>query len=220
MKELVKSKSVIFSLLFLYLVAGFILLLVFPKGDFELLVNSGHHPFMDTFFYYITHFGDGLILVFIILLTGFRKLYYGFLVLLSFLISTVIVQSLKRSIFSEYPRPSKFFDSLIDLHVVEGLELHSYYSFPSGHSSGAFSVFFMLALLVKNKTLAIFFFIMAFVTAFSRVYLLQHFLIDIYVGGLMGAITAILVFYYIENKTTIKEKPIFNKSIFELFAAK
>jgi membrane-associated phospholipid phosphatase len=220
LKEFVKSKSLIFSLLFLYLVAGFILLLVFPKGDFELLVNSGHHPFMDTFFYYITYFGDGLILVSIILLIGFRKIYYGFLVLLSFLISTAIVQSLKRSVFSEYPRPSKFFDSLIDIHVVEGLELHSYHSFPSGHASGVFSVFIMLALFVKNKTLAIFFFMIAFLTAFSRVYLLQHFLIDIYVGGLMGAITAIMVYYYIENKTTLKERQVFNKSIFELFTAR
>lgn len=220
MKEIVKGNTILFVLLFLYIAAGLILLIVFPKGDFELLINSGHHPFWDTFFYYITYFGDGILLSVIILIAALRKVYYGFLVLVSFLISTIIVQSLKRGVFDEYPRPSKFFDKLVDLHVVEGLELHSYHSFPSGHSSGAFSVFFMLALLIRNKFLAILFFFMAFFTAISRVYLLQHFLIDIYVGGIMGAITAILIYYYVEKRTTIKEKTFFNKSVFELFLAR
>jgi membrane-associated phospholipid phosphatase len=220
LKGLVKSNLITFSLLFLYIVAGFILLLVFPKGDFELLVNRGNHPLLDTFFYYITYFGDGILLLSIILLIGLRKVYYGFLALISFLISTAIVQGLKRSIFSEYPRPSKFFDSLIDIHVVKGLELHSFHSFPSGHASGVFSVFLMLALLAKNKFLSVFFVAIAVLTAFSRVYLFQHFLIDIYVGGLMGGFTAILVYWYVENKTSLKHKTFFKKSIFEFYSPK
>jgi membrane-associated phospholipid phosphatase len=205
---------------FLYLGAGVIMLFIFPKGELELLVNKHHNSYLDQFFFYITYFGDARILLPILLISFFRKIYHGLLVTLVFVLSTIVVQSMKRIIFAEYPRPSKFFEKHIDLHFIEGLELHTYYSFPSGHSSGAFAVFFTLGLLVREKVLAVLFFIIALLVAFSRVYLMQHFFIDTYFGALLGVLTSIIVYYFIDRKSTLPQKESLNKPLFRIFARK
>lgn len=191
--------------------------MVFPKGEFELIVNKKHHQLLDEFFLTITYLGDGRVIIPLILLASLRKRYNGLLIFLSFIVSTIIVQTMKRTIFAEYPRPSKFFEKLIDIRVIEGLELHTYYSFPSGHSSGAFAVFFMWGLLVKNKIYAVLFFFLAVLTAFSRIYLMQHFFIDTYFGALFGVLFAVLVYYYIDCKSTLPQKESLQKPLFGIF---
>lgn len=220
MKEIIRKNYILFCLLFLYLGAGSIVLILFPKGDFELWINRKHHFFFDEFFFYVTYLGDGRILVPLILIAGLRKRYTGFMILVSFLLSTIVVQGMKRTFFAEYPRPSKFFEKMIDIHVIDGLELHSYYSFPSGHSSGAFGVFIMWALLVKNKSYAILFFFLAFLTAFSRIYLMQHFFIDTYFGAIAGAGIAVLVYYYLDLKSTLPQNQFLQKPLVGIFDKK
>lgn len=41
--------------------------------------------------------------------------------------------------------------------MVDGVHLHSAHSFPSGHATGAFAVFMVLALIVKNPFWKVFF---------------------------------------------------------------
>lgn len=58
------------------------------------------------------------------------------------------------------------------------------FSFPSGHTSAAFSaatVFYM-----HNKKFGVFMYLFAFLMAFSRLYLLVHYPSDILIGGLIG----------------------------------
>ncbi|MDO5707952.1 MAG: phosphatase PAP2 family protein [Andreesenia angusta] len=65
------------------------------------------------------------------------------------------------------------------------------FSFPSGHTSTSFAMAFIL---YKNlpKKYGILFLIIAFIIAFSRIYLGAHFPTDIMGGIVLGAISAIL----------------------------
>jgi membrane-associated phospholipid phosphatase len=219
LKDIVQNNKVLFALLSLYLISG-LFLLFFEKGEIELFVNRHHNIYYDVFFSFVTRLGDGGVLLLIILAMSFRKIYYGILGLLTFLASTIIVQSLKRIIFYEYPRPSKFFEKYLDLHYVEGIELHSFFSFPSGHSSGAFSVFILLALISKNSLSAILFFLIALLVSFSRIYLMQHFFIDTYVGAFIGILTTALIYYFVGYRTNWNERPKFKQPLQTLFYKK
>ena len=61
------------------------------------------------------------------------------------------------------------------LHLVEGIDLHSVNSFPSGHSASAFALFLCLTIIIKNKALQPIFFTIACLVAYSRVYLRNTF---------------------------------------------
>ena len=76
---------------------------------------------------------------------------------------------------------------MADLHFIDGVNLHSNFSFPSGHSTAAFSTFFFLALIARKPILQVMLFSVGLLVAFSRVYISQHFFEDIYVGGIIGA---------------------------------
>jgi membrane-associated phospholipid phosphatase len=220
LKETVKNNPLLFIVFFIYAGIGLCLLIFFPKGGFELFVNKQNHPVWDIFFYYITYLGEGTFLVPIMVVAALRKIYYGLLPMIVFLISTIIVQLMKRIFFAAHLRPSKFFEKHIDLHFVEGLELHSFYSFPSGHSSGVFAVFFTLALLIKNQTYAVLFFLLAILVAFSRVYLLQHFFIDTYFGALISISLSLIFYFFLELKAGLSKKEILQRPLYRVFEKK
>ena len=98
-------------------------------------------------------------------------------------------------------RPSKYFElfETYKLHLVEGVKLHSLQSFPSGHTATAFNLFIMLAFIVKSNTMKLLFFVMAALVAYSRVYLSQHFVLDITAGSVIGIIVMALVFVWFEK---------------------
>jgi len=114
----------------------------------------------------------------------------------SVLLTTIVVQSFKNIIFSNIVRPAKLFSGIYDLHLVQGVEMHHYGSFPSGHTASAFGIFFMATLIEKNNRLKFLFFVIALITAYSRVYLSQHFLLDIYFGSLISIIFTFFMFYW------------------------
>jgi membrane-associated phospholipid phosphatase len=98
-------------------------------------------------------------------------------------------------------RPSKYFElyESYQLHLVEGVKLHSLQSFPSGHTATAFNLFLMMALMVKNNLLKFIFFTMAILVAYSRVYISQHFLVDITVGSVIGISLIVIIWLWFET---------------------
>jgi membrane-associated phospholipid phosphatase len=85
-------------------------------------------------------------------------------------------------------------------------------SFPSGHATSAFAIFTSLALVSNNKFLKIIFFLFAFLSAFSRTYLSQHWLVDITIGSLIGTLFSLVLYFafYQSNKLQNLNKPLFN----------
>jgi membrane-associated phospholipid phosphatase len=79
-------------------------------------------------------------------------------------------------------------------------EQHSNFSFPSGHSTAAFSVCIFLALISNNKKWGYFYGVLAILISFSRVYLSQHYFIDILVGSILGTTITFFIYYYFAKK--------------------
>ena len=61
----------------------------------------------------------------------------------------------------------------------------------------AFALFGLFALLVtQKKVIGILIFGLAVLVGFSRVYLIHHFFIDIYVGSIIGTLLAIIIYSF------------------------
>lgn len=148
--------------------------------------------------------GDGTMALLITIMLLAVKYRYALIVGLSNILSSIITQVLKQTVFSDELRPKKYFEGIHDLYLVPGVENHLYYSFPSGHATCAFSLYLALSFIVKNKSFKILFFTLALLVGYSRIYLSQHFLGDVYVGSLIGVGTTILVYGYIQKIETGK----------------
>lgn len=213
MKTIVKANlSFLFPYL-IFIVLGAALIIINTKAETHLGFNNFHNSFFDVFFYYATFLGDGVtaVLVVIILLTvQFRA---AIIVGLSNIISALITQVLKRTLFAEMVRPKKFFEGIHDLYFVPGVENYLYNSFPSGHSTCAFSLYLSLALIVKNKKYKTMFCILAFLVGYSRIYLSQHFFEDVYAGSLIGVTITIITYYFVQKSN----KNWMNKSLITIF---
>jgi len=198
-KEFLRSNFIVLCigavLIFLYPI------LVIPKGEIELLINHHHTPFLDIFFKYFTHFGDGTLLAIFLIAMLFYN--YSLAILTSFAIvfQSIFVSIFKRWIFKGLARPLGFFDKGIELSFVDGVDVHSTNTFPSGHTATGFALFALLFIVINNRGIiaSAFLFLAAFLVGFSRVYLLQHFLIDVYFGALIGVLSAVLGLVTMEN---------------------
>lgn len=151
---------------------------------------------------YWTYLGEGVLLLLVILCCALISFRHSLVLLGSFLISGLIAQFFKRFVFHEMSRPAKFFDLYeIDyqLYLVPDVHQLAWRSFPSGHTATAFAVFFALALMTKSKVVQITCFILALGVAYSRIYLSQHFLMDVVGGSAIGMISAWLIWHWIKQ---------------------
>jgi len=186
--------------------------LMLDKAQIHLFLNQFHSLFFFFFFKWITHIGDGLLVIIAGIIMLLIRLKYGLMVLISYTASGILVQVLKKTIFSEIKRPRGFFEDSALIHWVEGVTVHSNQSFPSGHATSAFALFFTLCLITKNNYLKFGCFLLAATIAYSRVYLSQHFLIDIVVGSIIGITGAFLFYQYFNTlKYNRLNKPLFEK---------
>jgi membrane-associated phospholipid phosphatase len=171
------------------------------KEHFTLWLNTQHSPFLDQFFYYLTFLGDGLVFipVFLLLLCRNYVLSAFFAVFVG--LEAIIVQLvLKKGFFAHLNRPPGYIENFDQLYQVPGVELHHLHTFPSGHTQSAFLIAFFLVLLFQNyKSLQIIIPILAALVGISRVYLLQHFFIDIWFGALIGFILPYLTILLLQK---------------------
>jgi membrane-associated phospholipid phosphatase len=185
----------------LLLIGAGIWQILYRQGIIALDINRLHHPWADIFFKYITFLGDGLFCVILAAIYFFWSKQKGIALFLSYAISGIIAQSIKKFGFPKEPRPAEYFaDMMTQIHTVTGVELSHWNSFPSGHTASAFAVFTLLAFWSKTPALKVCCLILAALVGYSRLYLFQHFLIDVYVGSILGTIVAVLV----TNKWTVK----------------
>lgn len=120
-----------------------------------------------------------------------------------YLSTGLVAQLLKKFIFEDCVRPVKYFHDQAALHLVNGVQMLSGHSFPSGHATSAFALFLGLSLISRNKFIQIACFLLACIVAYSRVYLSQHFLADIVAGSLIGTLGTLgfyMVFYSQDRK--------------------
>lgn len=193
-----------FCILLVFIASGFALLLTYGKAGSFISLNYYHSLWLDNIFIKYTLLGDGIFSICVIvlsyLLIKIKK--QSFALLLSLIISSFVAQILK-NIFNS-PRPKLFFGSNQYLHFIEGVSLSSYSSFPSGHTATAFAMATVLVCFIKNKNIHIGILIAAVLVGYSRIYLGQHFLMDVLVGALVGTLTGLISFQIAMNVKPIK----------------
>lgn len=188
----------IFLIPFLALIScGLGLIMVFPKKDLFLMINSRHNEFFDQFFKLITLIGDGLTTVLVVLLLLLVKYRHAVFTAIAFAYSSLVVQLLKR-LFHE-PRPIKYFEGIEPIRTIEGYPVHEWNSFPSGHTTAVFTLAVILIFILKDKRYQPFVLVIAALTAFSRVYLAQHFMEDIVAGAVLAVILTFQLRYLLQD---------------------
>jgi membrane-associated phospholipid phosphatase len=197
MRNIFRENKEFFIPYLIFLLLLLPVLLLVPKAGIHLWINAQHSISGDILFRYLTWFGDGImpfILGLIYCIFSFKR---GLVIILSGTLAGIIAQFFKRIVFPEVSRPVRYFEGICELRLVEGVEIHHAFSFPSGHAATAFAIFLSLSVFVKHKLLKSALFFMAFLVAFSRVYLSQHFINDIYAGSIIGVLSGVTIIWLI-----------------------
>ncbi|GAB3506048.1 hypothetical protein GCM10027442_09870 [Emticicia fontis] len=177
-------------------------------------VNQHNNTFLDTFFQLITLLGeDGIWLVplLVYLYQYFREkkdVKNKAIMLIIIWITKGIISIALKNLFN-LPRPMEVYEhSGRAIHVIQGLDIHHWQSFPSGHTftGFAFACFYMLV--AKNKTLGFLWLGLAMLIGYSRVYLFQHFPRDVFVGSILGVavVLAIVLIVARTSRSLLEEK--------------
>lgn len=194
MKSFIHNNAIFILLsLTLCVVLGLALLLL-PTGELHLLLCDRHTPARDIFYRYYTQVAEWFPYVVCIALLLFGKIGNGAFASSCLIISALTTQLLKRIINA--PRPITWFAENmpdISLPLVEGVEVHHWNSFPSGHTTSFFALLFVIAILSSqytHKTTAYLIqtlcFTLAALGGYSRIYLNQHFALDVLGGIVVG----------------------------------
>lgn len=205
------------------LVGVIALLLSYPKAELHLLLNSCHSEALDFFLRYYSKLAEAPLYIIALLAIYFLRWRWVAFYASCEIGGALVVQVLKQ-IFRQ-PRPMVFFRDLpqYTLPLVPGVHQHRGLSFPSGHTSTFFIFFTCCALLAvvyyqhelrcrqtEGRSvlmlrlgcvlLLLSFLFLAALGGYSRIYLSQHFLLDVCVGSIIGVAIPCLLFARYSHK--------------------
>ncbi len=203
-----KQNRLFFAGYIVLLICALFFLLGFTKVEGHLLLNPLHYKFLDYLFRGATILGDGIFIISLAVLLWFlKKKYLAVMIVGGYVISGIPVQIIKS--FIDAPRPAIFLKSIHYSHFVEGVTLHNYNSFPSGHTASAFALAVIFSIYLKNKWYSLILLLLATAVGYSRIYLSQHFLEDVSVGSFIGVLSGIAACLLLDKwamKISLKEK--------------
>lgn len=182
--------AVLFSAVIALLLAVFVL--IFGKDQSFLMINGHYSPQADYFFNYVTFLGDGLIWIPLFMYVLIYKRDFFIAIVAALIICTVLTHFGKRVIFADEPRPLRLMQDVARaVPLMAGRDNYSN-SFPSGHTSTAFTFAPLLAFLIRRRFAIYAFPLVAFLVGYSRVYLAQHFATDVLAGIIIGIFSSFL----------------------------
>jgi len=182
-----------------FVVTFVVLILCNAKADLHLWLTSFNTPTGDVFFRYYTYVGDWVPYAVIGGLLFYR--YRAAVFVLVSQLATGLVSQIMKHAWNE-PRPLLYFKDhfpAVRLHQVAGEHVHMVHSFPSGHTITAFAFFLSLCFFTKRPGLHFIYFVLALLVGYSRIYLSQHFAIDVLVGSVVGVSVTMLCWFYMEK---------------------
>ena len=161
-----------------------------------LLVNKYSRIEWDSTVEFITNIGLGGYMVVVAILLVFFKLRYAASGLLNLLVIGVFTNTLKELFKGTFTRPLHYFLYDDFTRFIYTADINYYSSFPSGHSMTIFGMLAFLAFLVNRRTASAIFFTLALLVGFSRIYLLQHFFLDVYAGAFLGICSVLITLWF------------------------
>ncbi|MBL7809981.1 MAG: phosphatase PAP2 family protein [Saprospiraceae bacterium] len=189
MKYLWENKWFFVPVLIAFVIGGVLAFWV-PYGEEIIFFNHLRIDPLNTIFRFITLGGEfwayllfGGVLIWI-------KPRFGLIVAIMGFLSLPIMYLLKDSIGVD--RPIAYFEQRATLHEVvlvpEADMNRGKTSFPSGHSMAGFALFGLLSLMLPRKyqKWGLMWAFLAILVGVSRIFLVQHFLVDVIAGAWLG----------------------------------
>ena len=121
---------------------------------------------------------------------------------IAFLFQAVLVVLFKKGFFHNELRPYlyfKYLDMLQDVKLIQGVKMRHVNTFPSGHTATIFFLVSYFAILARNKVASWILLIVGFLVGFSRIYLFQHWPLDIYFGVIFGMASSICAYLLVRT---------------------
>ena len=173
-------------------ISGLIFAISTNHGYLNIWFSQHYNPVLGRFFSYYTNLGQEWLLVPIslILLIWQKNLTLLMRLSATFILNTLITVTLKFVIF-DINRPKVVLEKF-NLIFTEGVEIHSYNSFPSGHTSAAFALAMAISFWFDTRSVSFLAISLAILVGISRIYLQQHFMEDVLAGAIIGFISAVL----------------------------
>ena len=167
------------------------------KGDMVLFFDKNRSDSLNYFFLIATKLAEPIVCVTFCLLLLFLSWKKGLFLSLCLIFNTAVVQFLKRIVFSDFQRPMSHYRD--ELELIEGMRANIDFSFPSGHTMAGATLFFVLSLFVKGKLSKLAVVAIIPVVAISRVYLSQHYFMDVVAGGTLGVLLCCWYYYLFQK---------------------
>ena len=192
MLKILTNNRLFFIIFFVWVIFGAVLQLLFTPTEIMFWINRHHNSLSDSFFRYVTLLGEDTVWLGLFSYFAFEKYVKGIennqaikVLLISWLSKILVSVSLK-NIFN-YPRPIEVYQhSSQAIHLVDGVTMHHWQSFPSGHTMTAFGFACVLLFVGSKKYLTIITLLVAMLVGYSRMYLFQHFPRDVFAGSVLG----------------------------------
>ena len=223
MLKALKQNIVFLSLSLMLIIALGLAILCIPKGELHLLLCDRHSPARDVFYSHITDLAATFPYIVCALILVFGRIGDGVFGFTAMFTSGLVTQFCKRIENTPRPL-TWFAENMPDvqLPLTEGVDMNLWYSFPSGHATSFFALAFFLSIVttkylsakqsnsVSGLTakqsnsisgltgvaglLQIVLVLFAALGCYSRLYLSQHFAIDILVGIVIGIVVTGLIY--------------------------
>lgn len=204
MKGFFKQNAIFIGLSLILVVVLGLALLYIPQGELHLLLCDRHTPARDIFYRYYTHVAEWFPYVVCVALLLFSSIGNGVFASSAMILSALSTQILKHIINA--PRPVTWFEMFMpeaQLPLVEGVKMNHWFSFPSGHTTSFFALAFVVCILftsspriprLSKSLVQILLFALAALGGYSRIYLSQHFAIDVFAGVVVGVGITVLCY--------------------------
>jgi len=193
----------------LFVFAGLIVLLSFHYGDVVLLVNKFSRMEWDRTADWITRIGLGSTMVIVSLGFALYKLRYTLMMLFDLALVGIVTGIFKNFLFPQIVRPMKYFEPEAFHRMVRLFDYNLLHSFPSGHSMTIFAMMSLLAYFSGKKMAGVLFVFVAIVVGLTRIYLLQHFFVDVYVGSILGVLCTMTTIWVGDYVVKLKARHFF-----------
>lgn len=153
-----------------------------------LFLNRDFGTIADTVLLGLTYLAEGWMWIPYLIIVGWFFKKDKAIIIYSFAVSTLLTQIPKLLLFPNITRPIASGIAPNLMHTVKGVTMHQLSSFPSGHTATAFTIFLLTIYLFDRTKMILIGLLYAMLCGYSRIYLGQHFPMD--VGG--GIIVAIM----------------------------
>jgi membrane-associated phospholipid phosphatase len=162
MLKILINNRLFFLVFLLCVIIGALLQVFYTPTELMFWVNAHHNDLLDVFFRCVTFLGEDFVWLCLLIYFAFvnyfqkiTKLSEIKLLIITWLAKVFISVSLK-NIFN-LPRPMEVYqNSGQTIHLVKGLEIHHWQSFPSGHTMTAFAFACFVALILKQPKWGVF----------------------------------------------------------------